>query len=67
MGIFGRGPNAVLEKEIAPYSVFLPGESHGRRSLVGYSPQGSMLSRAGFLSIPFTFLPMSSQLREGWQ
>ena len=23
-----------------PTSVFLPGESHGRRSLVGYSPQG---------------------------
>ena len=23
-----------------PSSVFLPGESHGQRSLVGYSPQG---------------------------
>ena len=23
-----------------PTPVFLPGESHGRRSLVGYSPQG---------------------------
>ena len=23
-----------------PTLVFLPGESHGRRSLVGYSPQG---------------------------
>ena len=23
-----------------PTSVFLPGESHGQRSLVGYSPQG---------------------------
>ena len=23
-----------------PSPVFLPGESHGRRSLVGYSPQG---------------------------
>ena len=22
------------------YSVFLPGEFHGQRSLVGYSPQG---------------------------
>ena len=30
-----------LEKAMAPHSsVFLPGESHGWRSLVGYSPQG---------------------------
>ena len=27
-----------LEKGMATYSVFLPGESHGQRSLVGYSP-----------------------------
>ena len=25
---------------MATHSVFLPGESHGQRSLVGYSPQG---------------------------
>ena len=29
-----------LEKEMQPTSVFLPGESHGRRSLVSYSPWG---------------------------
>ena len=29
-----------LEKEMAPTPVFLPGETHGRRSLVGYSPRG---------------------------
>ena len=29
-----------LEKEWQPIPVFLPGESHGQRSLVGYSPQG---------------------------
>ena len=28
-----------LEKEMATTLVFLPGESHGRRSLAGYSPQ----------------------------
>ena len=28
-----------LEKEMAT-PVFLPGESHGQRSLVGYSPSG---------------------------
>ena len=27
-----------LEKGMAPTPVFLPGESHGQRSLVGYSP-----------------------------
>ena len=29
-----------LEKEMATHPVFLPGESHGGRSLVGYSPWG---------------------------
>ena len=29
-----------LEKGMATHSVFLPGESHGQRSLVGYSPWG---------------------------
>ena len=32
----GRSP----EKEMATHPVFLPGESHGQRSLVGYGPQG---------------------------
>ena len=29
-----------LEKGVATHSIFLPGESHGQRSLVGYSPWG---------------------------
>ena len=29
-----------LEKEMEPTPVLLPGEFHGRRSLVGYSPRG---------------------------
>ena len=29
-----------LEKGMAPIPVFLPGEFHGQRSLVGYSPWG---------------------------
>ena len=29
-----------LEKEIQPTPIFLPGKSHGQRSLVGYSPWG---------------------------
>ena len=29
-----------LEKELQPTSIFLPGESHGQKSLVGYSTWG---------------------------
>ena len=29
-----------LEKEMATTPVFLPGKSHGQRSLAGYSPWG---------------------------
>ena len=28
-----------LEKEITPTSVFLPGKSHGQKSLIGLSPK----------------------------
>ena len=34
--VSGRSP----EKEMPTHSVFLPRESHGQRSLEGYSPQG---------------------------
>ena len=34
------GEEDPLEKEMATHSVFLPGESHRWRSLVGYSPRG---------------------------
>ena len=34
------GREDPLEEATATYSVFLLGESHGQRSLVGYSPQG---------------------------
>ena len=29
-----------LEDEMAPTPVFLPGKSHGQKSLLGYSPWG---------------------------
>ena len=32
------GQEDPLEKGMAPSPQFLPGESHGERSLVGYSP-----------------------------
>ena len=31
---------SILEKEMQPTPVFLPGRSHGQSSLVGYSPLG---------------------------
>ena len=34
------GREDPLEKEMTTHSSILAGESHGRRSLVGYSPQG---------------------------
>ena len=34
------GQEDLLEKGMAIYSVFLPGEFHGQRSLVNYSPWG---------------------------
>ena len=34
------GQEDPLEKGMATHSSILPGESHGQRSLVGYSPQG---------------------------
>ena len=35
-----RGQEEPLEKETAAHAVFLPGKSHGQRSLVGYNPRG---------------------------
>ena len=32
------GQKDPLEEEMAPTAVFLPGKSHGQRSLAGYSP-----------------------------
>ena len=34
------GQDDLLEKEMATHSSILPGKSHGRRILVGYSPWG---------------------------
>ena len=43
MGDLGSIPGSgrfPWRRKWQPTPVFLPGESHGRRSLVGYSPQG---------------------------
>ena len=34
------GQESTLQKEMATHSIFLPGESHGQRSLAGYSSRG---------------------------
>ena len=39
-GVPFLGREDPLEKEMATTPVSLPGKSHGRRSLVGYSPWG---------------------------
>ena len=54
------GREDPLEKKWQPAPVFLPGESHGWRNLVGYSPQGckelDMTERPlHFTSLHFTF------------
>ena len=40
MWVRSLGQEDPLEKEMATHSGFLPGKSHGQRSLVGYSPWG---------------------------
>ena len=43
-----------------PTPVFLPGESHGQRSLVGYTVHGVTKSRTRLSDFTFTFLGQSS-------
>ena len=43
------GQEDPLEKEMATYSIFLPGEFHGQRSLAGYSPRGTDSDTTGWL------------------
>ena len=40
MWVQALGRKDPLEKEIQATPVFLPGESHGQKSLAGYSPRG---------------------------
>ena len=48
------GQEDPLEKEMEPTPVFLPGESHGRRSLADYSPRVAK-SRTRLSDFTFTF------------
>ena len=40
MQVQSLGREDPLEKEMHPTPIFLPGKSHGQRSLAGYSPKG---------------------------
>ena len=40
MQVQSLGQGDPLQEEMATHSSFLPGESHGQRSLAGYSPWG---------------------------
>ena len=40
MGVQSLGREDPLEKGLQPTATFLPGESHGQTSLVGYTVQG---------------------------
>ena len=51
------GQEDPLEKEMVTHSVFLPGKSHGQRSLAGYSPWGRKESdMSGQLTLSLHFL-----------
>ena len=46
------GPEDLWRKEWLPTLVFLPGESHGQRTLVGYSPwERNLLLHLKYLQI----------------
>ena len=49
------GREDLLEKEMATYSVFLPGKSHGQQNLVGYTVHGVAKSRTWLSTFTFTF------------
>ena len=58
----GRCP---WRREWLPTPVFLPGESHGQRSLVGYSPWGPKRVGHDLDNRPAPTLPRS-KVRKGW-
>ena len=61
----------LVEKEMQPTPVFLPGKSHGWRSLVGYSPWGhkeldttEQLTRSHSCHLPQIFMVKSESREE---
>ena len=56
--VFGSAYSLIWRRKWQPTPVLLPGESHGRRSLVGYSPQVTK-SRTRLSNFTFTFFNQS--------
>ena len=65
-----EGKNWRWRRKWQPTPVFLPGESHGQRNLVGYSPQGCRVGYNG-ATILYWFLKQRKTLMifwgEGWK
>ena len=61
----GEGNSFPWRRKWQPTPVFLPGESHGRRSLMGYSPQGRRVRHDWATSLHFTSLQYSCPLLPG--
>ena len=53
--VWSLGLEDLLEKGMATHSSILPGEFHGQRSLVGYSPWGSQRVEYNWATNTFTF------------
>ena len=51
-----QGQEDSLEKGMATTPVFLPGKSHGQRSLAGYSPSASQRVRHDYETALYFFL-----------
>ena len=51
------GPEDSLEKDMATTPAFLPGESHGQRSLAGYSPRGHRVGHDWATNTHFSLSP----------
>ena len=57
--VLSLGGEDPLEKGMATHSSILPGESHGQRSLAGYSPRGLKVSNTTEQLTLLTFLVLS--------
>ena len=71
-GASGRNSAQSLDQEDPrrrawqPTPVFLPGKSHGQRSLMGYSPRGHR-GRHDWAPNTVTFLPIQAEASAAWK
>ena len=65
-GVRSLGQEEPLEEGMATHSSFLPGESHGQRSLAGYSPWGCKESNMTEATKHAYSLGSSCKMNVGW-